>query len=72
MKSLNKHIVEYYQEKKFLGYLTFEGELDDSLICYANRKYINNGKVQLKKKYTATEGNPIMTICYNLQGRIIK
>jgi hypothetical protein len=69
MISLNKHIVEYYQQNKFLGSVTINGSIEDNEVGYTNQKLQIDGSIQLKKKYTATKENPFKVIKYNLQGR---
>ena len=69
MKNINKYIKEYYQKNKFLGAETFDGIVENNTIGYENRTFIREGEVKFKKKFTATNENPIMIIQYNLQGR---
>jgi hypothetical protein len=68
MKELNKHIVEYYQENKYLGQQAFNGHLDESKVCYTNREILEDFEVKLKKKYKASKEKPIVLIRYNLYG----
>jgi hypothetical protein len=69
MKAINKHIVEYYQAKKFLGSVTIDGIVSDNEVGYTNQTLQTEGTIQLKKKYTATKENPLKLIKYNMQGR---
>lgn len=69
MKNIGKHIFEYYQNGKYIGSHTFDGILRSDEVAYANRSYITDGVVQLKRKYKATPEQPIKVIKYNLQGR---
>mgnify|MGYP003342170120 CR=1 FL=1 len=69
MISLNKHIVEYYQQNKFLGTITVEGLISDNEVGYSNQTQQFEGTIQLKKKHTATKENPFRLIKYNLNGR---
>jgi hypothetical protein len=69
MKNIGKHIIEYYQQGKFLGTHTVECELSDDEVGYVNRTQITEGQVKTKRVYKATESDPIMVVKYNLQGR---
>lgn len=69
IQNLGKYIVEYYQQGKFLGTHTVDGELSDDEVGYVNRTQITEGQVKTKKVYKATESDPIMVVKYNLQGR---
>lgn len=69
MKNTGNHIVEYYQNNKFLGCSVYDGVIPQSEVGYLSRGKMTEGTVQFKKKYTATYENPIMFIKYNLQGR---
>lgn len=69
MTHLGKYIIEYYQQGKFLGTHTVEGELSDDEVGYVNRTYKTEGTVKTKKVHKATESDPIMVVKYNLQGR---
>jgi hypothetical protein len=71
-KSLNRHIVEYYQNGKHIGYEIIEGEVDQSEIGYSNSKFITDGKKKFARTFTASTVMPFRTIKYNLQGRQIK
>lgn len=69
MKNIGSHFSEYYQKGKYLGSINSNGELADDQIGYVNRRYVTNGEVKLKRKYIATQDNPIMIVSYNMQGR---
>jgi hypothetical protein len=69
MKAINKHIVEYYQAKKFLGSVTIDGVVADNEIGYSNQTSQTSGEIKLKKVYKATLTNPFTIIKYNMQGR---
>lgn len=69
MKNTGKHFTEYYQRGKYLGSISSDGELTDEQIGYVNRQYMKNGVIKLKRKYIATQDNPIMIVSYNMQGR---
>jgi len=68
--SLNQHIVEYYQNGKFIGSETLSGEVPQSEVGYSNAKFIKNDKKKFKRIFTATIDNPFKVVKYNLQGRI--
>lgn len=69
MQSIQKHIIEYYQQNKFLGAVTLDVEVSDKEIGWANQRLIKNGDIKLKKRYKATEQNPIVLSKYNLYGK---
>lgn len=69
MKNIGRHIVEYYQNGKFLGYITTDGELMPNEIGYSNQTRITSGFIKTKKIHTATVSSPIIVIKYNMQGR---
>lgn len=69
MQNLGKYIIEYYQQMRFLGTHTIDGELTDDEVGYVNRTQITEGTIKTKKQYKATESDPIMVVKYNLQGR---
>ena len=69
MENIGKHIVEYYQSGKFLGKEANEGIVPDSIIGYENRVIETELTVKFKKKFIASEKDPIMKVYYNLQGR---
>jgi len=69
MEHINKHIVEHYKKNTLIGIVTNEGIVDDDKVGYNNRVTIKSGEFKFKKKYSATELEPIIQITYNLYGR---
>ena len=69
MKSLNKHIREYYQGNKFLGSTTHDGEVPQEKVGYYGATKMTTGEVRLKRIHKATQERPIEVVLYNLQGR---
>jgi hypothetical protein len=67
---LNQHIIEYYQNGKFIGSETFNGIVDQSEIGYSNGKLITDSKKKFKRIFIATNENPFKIVKYNLQGRM--
>jgi hypothetical protein len=71
-ESLNRHIVEYYQNGKFIGKDIIEGEVEQSEVGYANGKLITEGQRKFARIFTASPALPFKVVKYNLQGRQIK
>ena len=69
MKNIGQHIVEYYQNNKYLGSVVCSDVLPDNQIGYINQVKIYDGEVKFKKKHKASIEQPFITIRYNLQGR---
>ncbi len=71
-QSLNQHIIEYYQNGKFIGVETFNGTIDQSEVGYSNAKFVKNEKKKFKRIFVATNESPFKIVKYNLQGRMNK
>ena len=71
-QSLNKHVVEYYQNGKFIGSEFIEGEVAQSEIGYSNAIILTEGKKKFKRIFTATTVSPFKVVKYNLQGKQIR
>jgi hypothetical protein len=69
-QQLNQHIIEYYQDGKFIGVETFDGQVDQSEIGYANGKLITNETKKFKRIFVASIQSPFKIVKYNLQGRM--
>ncbi len=69
-QQLNQHIIEYYQNGKFIGYETFSGVVDQSEVGYSNGKLVTDEKKKFKRIFVATPESPFKIVKYNLQGRM--
>lgn len=69
-QSLNQHIIEYYQNGKFIGSETFSGTVDQSEVGYSNGKLITNEKKKFKRIFVASKESPFKIVKYNLQGKM--
>lgn len=67
--ALGRYVVEFYQSGKFIGYQIHEGVVPINQVGYENKQILYTGSFQLKKKFIATESQPITVIKYNLNGK---
>lgn len=70
MQPLDKHVVEYYKDNKFLGSIVLDGEIPQNQVGYYGRTFMTDGTVRLKRVHKASKQNPIEVVRYNLQGRV--
>lgn len=70
MQPLDKHVVEYYKDNKFLGSTVLDGEIPQAEVGYYGKQFMVEGEVRLNKVYKATAESPIEVVRYNLQGRV--